>query len=82
MDSKDKNIVDFGVARKNLRQKAKQQARDEKEKRAEENRIRFGRTGAQKKQDRLEKARKEKRLNEHSRKSKETEKDKDHKNDR
>ncbi len=56
MDSKGKNIVDFGNARKNLRQKAKQDATTEKEKRAAENRARFGRTGAQKQRDKLEAA--------------------------
>lgn len=60
MDSKGKNIVDFGAARKNLRRKAKDQARADKEARAAENRIRFGRTGAQKKRDKLEEDRRRK----------------------
>jgi len=38
----------------NLRQKRKQKARDEKEKKAEENRVKFGRTKQEKKRDDFE----------------------------
>ncbi|PCJ71921.1 MAG: hypothetical protein COA62_05015 [Rhodobiaceae bacterium] len=67
MDSKGKNIVDFGHARKNLRQKVKDAARTEKEKKAAENRARFGRTGAQKKRDKLEETRRKKLHDDHQR---------------
>ena len=79
MDSKDKNIVDFGAARKNLRKKTKQEARDEKERQAQENRIRFGRTGAEKKRDKLEAERTRKTHEGHlsTSKSKPTNKDSD-----
>lgn len=67
MDSKGKNIVDFGGARKNLRRKVKDAARAEKEKQAAENRVRFGRTSAQKKRDKLEEARRKKLHDDHQR---------------
>ena len=67
MDSKGKNIVDFGHARKNLRQKGKDATRAEKEKKADENRARFGRTGAQKQRDKLEEARRKKLHDDHQR---------------
>ncbi|MEQ9520269.1 MAG: DUF4169 family protein [Parvibaculum sp.] len=54
MDFKGKNIVDFADARQNLRRKKKDDAREAKERQAAENRAKFGRTGAQKKQDKLE----------------------------
>ncbi len=51
MDSKGKNIVDFGSARKNLKNKKKADLRAAKEKQAEENRVKFGRTKAEKSRD-------------------------------
>ncbi len=51
MDSKGKNIVDFGSARKNLKIKKKADRRAAKEQQAAENRAKFGRTKAEKKRD-------------------------------
>ena len=55
MVSKDENIVNFDDSRKKRAAKQKQQrktdARKEKEAKAEANRVKFGRTGAQKKLD-------------------------------
>ncbi len=51
MDSKGKNIVDFGSARKNLKMKKKADRRAAKEKHAAENRTKFGRTKAEKARD-------------------------------
>lgn len=51
MDSKGKNIVDFGSARKNLKMKKKADRRAAKEKQASENRTKFGRTKAEKARD-------------------------------
>ena len=67
MDSKGKNIVDFGSARKNLRLKDKDAAREAKERQAAENRARFGRTSAQKRRDKLEEARRRKQHDNHER---------------
>ena len=55
MVSKDKNIVNFDESRKKRAAKQKQQrktnAKKEKEAKAEANRVKFGRTGTQKKLD-------------------------------
>ncbi|MFT6510334.1 MAG: hypothetical protein ACJAVO_002551 [Parvibaculaceae bacterium] len=55
MVSKDKNILNFEESQKKRAAKQKQHRksneRKEKEAKAEANRIKFGRTGAQKKQD-------------------------------
>lgn len=67
MDSKGKNIVDFANARQNLRRKKKQDERAAKEKQAVENRAKFGRTGAEKKRDKLERLKRETRHAEHER---------------
>jgi len=79
MDSKGKNIVDFGTARKKLNKKTKQEARDDKERQAQENRIRFGRTGAEKKKEKLDALRKQKIHDDHQKASspKLTDKDSD-----
>lgn len=61
MDSKGKNIVDFGSARKNLKNKKKAEQRAAKEKQAEENRVKFGRTKAEKKRDKQTKDQHQKR---------------------
>ncbi len=53
MDSKGKNIVDFGSARKNLKKKRKADQRTAKEKQAAVNRAKFGRTKAEKMRDKL-----------------------------
>ena len=71
MDTKGKNIVDFGTERKNLKQKAKQDARAEKDRKAEENRVRFGRTGAQKKREKEQIARRKALLEGHQRENSE-----------
>lgn len=71
MDTKGKKIVDFGAARKNLKQKAKQDARTEKDRKAEENRVRFGRTGAQKKREKEQIARRKTLLEGHKRENSE-----------
>ncbi|MBG51678.1 MAG: DUF4169 family protein [Alphaproteobacteria bacterium] len=74
MDSKGKNIVDFTDARKNLRRKKKDAVRAAKEQQAAENRTRYGRTGAEKKQDRLEKLKREEAHAAHQRLFKKTDK--------
>ena len=51
----------------NLRQARKQRARDDKEARATENRVRFGRTKAQRQQDERSNAQAEKALDGHLR---------------
>ncbi|MDF1846960.1 MAG: DUF4169 family protein [Parvibaculaceae bacterium] len=61
MDSKGKNIVDFGSARKNLKNKKKADQRASKEKQAEENRVKFGRTKAEKSRDKQAKHQNQKR---------------------
>ncbi|MCE7999364.1 MAG: DUF4169 family protein [Rhodobiaceae bacterium] len=65
MDSKGKNIVDFGSARKNLKNKKKEDQRAAKEKQAEENRVKFGRTKAEKKRDKQTTDRREKKHDGH-----------------
>ena len=62
MDSDDGNIVKIAGFRTMSRDAAKRAAKSEKEARAAANRIRFGRTGAEKKRDKLERARMEKTL--------------------
>lgn len=62
MDSDDGNIVKIAGFRKMSRDAAKRAAKSEKEARAAANRVRFGRTGAEKKRDKLERLRAEKTL--------------------
>lgn len=62
MDSDDENIVKFATFRKLSRDAEKRAAKAEKEQRAAANRTRFGRTGAEKKRDRLERKRAEQKL--------------------
>ncbi len=52
-DDKDERVIDFASARKTVRLKQKADARKAKEEQANANRVRFGRTGAEKKADRL-----------------------------
>lgn len=54
MDSDGGNIVNFSSFRKTSRDEKKRAAKQEKEKTAAANRIRFGRTGAEKKREKLE----------------------------
>lgn len=54
MDSDGGNIVNFSSFRKTSRDEKKRTAKQEKEKTAAANRVRFGRTGAEKKQAKLE----------------------------
>lgn len=54
MDSDGGNIVNFSSFRKTSRDERKRAAKQEKEKTAAANRVRFGRTGAEKKQAKLE----------------------------
>lgn len=58
MDSDDGNIVKISTFRK----KARDTAKSEKAAKAAANRVRFGRTGAEKKRDKLERDRTERRL--------------------
>jgi len=62
MDSDDENIVKFATFRKMTRDAGKRAAKAEKEKRAAANRTRFGRSGAEKKRDKLERTRAERKL--------------------
>lgn len=57
MDSDDGNIVKFATFRKKAREAEKRAAKSEKETRAAANRVRFGRTGAEKKRDKHERSR-------------------------
>ena len=54
MDSDGGNIVNFSSFRKTSRDEKKRAAKQEKEKVAAANRVRFGRTGAEKKREKLE----------------------------
>lgn len=54
MDSDGGNIVNFSSFRKTSRDEKKRAAKQEKEKTAAANRVRFGRTGAEKKREKLE----------------------------
>ncbi len=54
MDSDGGNIVNFSSFRKTSRDERKRANRQQKEKTAAANRVRFGRTGAEKKQAKLE----------------------------
>ncbi|MBX3493718.1 MAG: DUF4169 family protein [Parvibaculum sp.] len=58
MDSDDENIVKFSTFRKKVRDTVK----SKKAAQAAANRVRFGRTGAEKKRDKLERDRTERRL--------------------
>ncbi|MEX2250274.1 MAG: DUF4169 family protein [Parvibaculum sp.] len=62
MDSDDGNIVKFATFRKMARDAGKRAAKTEKEARAAANRVRFGRSGAEKKRDKLERTRAERDL--------------------
>lgn len=62
MDSDDENIVKFATFRKMARDAGKRAAKSEKDTRAAANRVRFGRTGAEKKREKLERARAERKL--------------------
>ncbi|WP_304734934.1 DUF4169 family protein [Parvibaculum sp.] len=62
MDSNDENIVKIATFRKMARDAEKRAAKAEKEKRATANRTRFGRSGAEKKRDKLERTRAERKL--------------------
>jgi len=62
MDSDDENIVKFATFRKLSRDAEKRAAKAEKEKRAAVNRTRFGRSGAEKKRDKLERTRADRKL--------------------
>lgn len=54
MDSDGGNIVNFSSFKKTSRDEKKRAAKQEKEKAAAANRVRFGRTGAEKKRARIE----------------------------
>lgn len=54
MDSDGGNIVNFSSFKKTSRDEKKRANRQQKEKTAAANRVRFGRTGAEKKQAKLE----------------------------
>ncbi|MFN3627246.1 MAG: DUF4169 family protein [Parvibaculum sp.] len=54
MDSDGGNIVNFSAYKKTARDEKKRAAKQEKEKTAAANRVRFGRTGAEKKRAMLE----------------------------
>lgn len=57
MDSDRGNIVNFSSFRKTGRAERKREAKKLKEEQAAANRVRFGRTGAEKKLDKLERKR-------------------------
>ncbi|MBX3447831.1 MAG: DUF4169 family protein [Parvibaculaceae bacterium] len=63
MDSDGGNIVNFSSYKKTSRAGKKRAAKQEKEKTAAANRVRFGRTGAEKKREKIEAERRARLLN-------------------